>query len=320
MCKIPDENARARIEQYVDIVECESVKVEDVMTRIVGKEGLVVPLTPHTLVTREVIDRGDALKFIGSTYGGTRQNIEDEYAIRKGLVVVHTGEARARPMAEYTLSLVLSALHRIQAFHHAMRTGDFWPADRFGRIRTLSGSKVGVIGIGRIGSALLELLAHFTANIAIRSNHITEARAKEMGVEKLTLDEVFSECDVIILTGGYTPETHHMIDAEQFEKMKDGALFVNVARGGMVDEQAMIRAVSERNLFLALDVFEEEPLPADSPLRNSDRVLITPHRGCNAIECERRWQVIADEIERYYTGGLPESALTLERAMTMSPS
>jgi phosphoglycerate dehydrogenase-like enzyme len=111
-----------------------------------------------------------------------------------------------------------------------------------------------------------------------------------------------------------------MIDAEQFEKMKDGALFVNVARGGMVDEQAMIRAVSERNLFLALDVFEEEPLPADSPLRNSDRVLITPHRGCNAIECERRWQVIADEIERYYTGGLPESALTLERAMTMSPS
>ncbi len=104
-----------------------------------------------------------------------------------------------------------------------------------------------------------------------------------------------------------------MIGKAQFDLMQDDALFVNIARGKMVDQQVMIEAVSNKNIFLALDVSENEPLEEDSPLRQNDRVLITPHRANNSIEFEERWMCLAQEIERFYTGKKPESALTIER-------
>jgi len=123
-----------------------------------------------------------------------------------------------------------------------------------------------------------------------------------------------------VLAGGYTPDTHHMIRKSHFERIPPGALFVNIARGKMVDEQEMIEALAQHEFYLALDVFEEEPLAADSPLRQSDRVLLVPHRGNNAIEFEERWPCLADEIERFCTGKRPESALTVERLRVMSES
>lgn len=111
-----------------------------------------------------------------------------------------------------------------------------------------------------------------------------------------------------------------MIRKAHFDRMQAGALFVNIARGGMVHQEEMIRALVERDIYLALDVFEQEPLLADSLLRESDRVLLVPHRGNNAIEFEQRWQCLADEIERFYTGRQLDSALTLDRLSAMSES
>jgi len=139
-------------------------------------------------------------------------------------------------------------------------------------------------------------------------------------VENLEFDALFAACEVVVLAGGYTPDTHHMIRKSHFERIPPGALFVNIARGKMVDEQEMIEALAQHEFYLALDVFEEEPLAADSPLRQSDRVLLVPHRGNNAIEFEERWPCLADEIERFCTGKRPESALTVERLRVMSES
>jgi phosphoglycerate dehydrogenase-like enzyme len=257
---------------------------------------------------------------VGTTYGGTRQNVDDRYAVEKGLTVIHTGASRPRPMAEFTLGLILSALMHIHNYHHYMRSDDPWPRLRFPRGRILRGRSVGIIGLGLIGRGILELLRPFTDRLFICSRHLSDADAGDMGVAQLSLDEVFEQCEVIVLAGGYTPETHHLVGRRQFERMQPGALFVNIARGKMVDEQAMIEALGQREIYLALDVFDEEPLPPDSPLRESDRVLLVPHRGNNAIEFEERWQCLADEIERFYTGKRPESALTLERLAVMSES
>lgn len=318
-CSVPDQDAKARMERYVEIVEIAATE-EALLEHVEDAEGVIVPFTQHPLVTRAVLDRGRALRLAGTTYGGTRQNVDDVYAIGKGLTVIHTGASRSRPMAEFTVGLILSSLLHIDGFHHDMRSGEAWPRFKYPRGRILQGRAVGIVGLGHIGDAILELLRSFTTNLHVVSRHLDDENAGRKRVKRLSLEEVFSCCEVVVLAGGYTPETHHLIRREHFDRMPAGGLFVNIARGRMVHEQEMIEAVSKRDIYLALDVFEEEPLPADSPLRSNDRVLLTPHRGNNAIEFEQRWQCLADEIERFYRGERPESALTLDRSARMSES
>lgn len=312
--------ARDDMAKHAEIIEKKIGSAEELIAEVDDVAGIVVPYTEKPLVTREVIDRASKLRIIGSTYGGTRQNIDDIYALSKGITLVHTGASRPRPMAEYTLALVLSSLLRIHNFHHDMVSGEAWPRTKYGRSRILQNRSVGVIGMGRIGRAIVDLFKCFTSDISVHSNHMGDVEAKTLGVKNIGLDEIFSSCEIQILAGGYTPKTRHLIGAKQFACMKSGALFVNIARGGMVDQTAMIDAVDKRPIFLALDVFDPEPLEADSPLRKNDRVLLVPHRANNSIEFEERWKCLAGELNAYFEGRTPGSALTLERAVTMSES
>ncbi len=320
MCKVADADAKRRLEKHVEVVEVDSTRYEDLLANVAGKEGLIVPYTEQMLVTKEILALGKDLKLVGATYGGVRQNIDADAALAKGLTVIHTGASRPRPMAEYALSLTLSSLLQIHNYNHCMRSGEAWPRSKYPRTKILFQRKVGIAGLGRIGRGIVELFKCFTGDIAVFSRHLSSEDAAALGVKKMELDELFADREIVILSGGYTKETHHMVGARQFELMPDGALFVNIARGGMVDQKAMIDAVQRRNIYLALDVFETEPLEADSPLRFNDRVLITPHRANNSIEFEQRWQCLADEIERFAAGLKPESALSPERAGTMSES
>ena len=275
--------------------------------------------TAGMLVSERVIDKASNLEIIASSYGGTRQNIADIHAIRKGIAVLHTGASRERPMAEYTLGLVLCSLLRIANYHHDMCGGE-WPRFKYPRSRILKDRKVAVVGYGRIGKAIVSLFRCFTEDISVVSRHLTPADAAADNVKPVTLDEAFANSEVIILSGGNTPENRHLVGAEQFALMRKDALFVNIARGAMVDEAAMAAAAAERPIFLALDVFETEPLPADSPLRNRENVLLTPHRANTSIEFEERWKCLAADLVMLARGGHPDSVLTEERAGTMSES
>ena len=318
-CSIADQEAKKHMEQYIDIVEIDAKTPEELLPHMAGKEGLIVPFTANMLVTSEVLDAGKDLKLVGSTYGGVKQNIDTDAAFERNLAVIHTGGSRPRPMAEYTLGLVLSSLLHIHNYHHDMRNGEY-PRFKYPRSRIIQNRKVGVAGVGQIGRGIIEIFRFFTNDISVYSRHMTADEAAKLGVTNKSLDALFSECEIIIIAGGYTPETHHMVGAKQFALMQENALLVNIARGGMIDEAAMIEAVNTRPIYLALDVFETEPLPADSPLRESERVLMTPHRANNSIEFEQRWQCLADEIEAFCTGKTPESLVTPERNRVMSHS
>ena len=319
LCPIADEAAKRRIAEYFDITEMPSCSEEELFARAGSFETLIVPYTAAMLVSERVIDKASNLEIIASSYGGTRQNIADIYAIRKGIKLLHTGASRERPMAEYTLALVLCSFLRINNYYHDMCAGE-WPRFKYPRSRILKDRKVAVVGYGRIGKAIVSLFRCFTGNIAVVSRHLTPEEAAADGVKSIPLDEAFANSEVIILAGGNTPENHHLVGAKQFSLMRKDALFVNIARGAMVDEAAMAGAAAERPIFLALDVFETEPLPADSPLRNRENVLITPHRANNSIEFEERWQCLADDLVLLARGGSPDSVLTEERARTMSES
>ncbi len=318
--KIADAEARARISTCCDITETEEIKEGSLLQKISDFEAIIVPYTTELLVSERIIDAAPKLKLIASAYGGTRQNIADLYALGKGITVIHTGASRERPMAEYTLALTLSSLLRIHNYHHDMVSGEVWPRFKYPRTRILSKRKLAVIGYGRIGGAIVNLFRNFTADISVVSGHLSDADAAKAGVKKISLNESFRDSEIIILAGGSTPETFHLIGRKQFELMQPQALFVNIARGKMVDEKAMQEIAAKKEIFLALDVFEEEPLAADSPLRANERVLLTPHRANNSIEFEQRWNCLADDIERFAKGEQPESALTIERAKRMSES
>ena len=293
---------------------------EKVLAAIEPYAAVIVPYTAPMLISERVIDAAKNLKLIASTYGGTRQNIADIYALERGITIIHTGASRERPMAEYTLGLVLSSFLRIHNYHHDMVSGEAWPRFKYPRTRIVNNRKVAVVGYGRIGKAIVNLFKCFTDKISVVSRHLSAEDAAKDGVSVVSLNEAFANNEVIILAGGHNSETDKLIKREQFELMADNALFVNIARGKMVDEQAMAEVAAAKNIFLALDVFETEPLPEDSILRRNERVLLTPHRANNSIEFEERWKCLGSDIELFCTGKTPESALTVARAKVMSES
>jgi len=320
LCKIEDANARARIARCYELEERPGLTEVELLALIPGYEALMVPFTSQMLVSERVVDAAAKLELIASTYGGTRQNIADIYALEKGITIIHTGASRERPMAEYTLGLVLASLLKIASYNHDMRGPEPWPRFKYPRTCILSGRSVAIVGYGRIGRAIAKLFSTFTDQIAAVSRHLTPEEAAKDGVSIVSKEEAFAKSDIIILAGGNTKETKHLIGAGEFAQMHDGALFVNIARGAMVDEKAMAEAAKDGRIQLALDVFETEPLPADSPLRQLDNAVITPHRANNSLEFEQRWQCLAGDIELLAQGKVPDSALTVERARVMSES
>lgn len=321
-CNIADTEAQNRLLQIGEIIEApEADTPEKLLAAAADAYAIIVPYTSNMLISKEVIEALPNLKLVGTTYGGVRQNVDEIHALNKGLCVIHTGPTRIRPMAEYTLSLALSALTQIHNYHHYMRSGEAWPRMNFGRTRILHNRKVGVIGFGWIGEGIAKLFKSFTDDIQIYSKHSSAEKLNALGFQKAkSLEAVFESCEVIILAGGYNPETHHMIRAKHFEAMADEALFINIARGKMVNQAEMIEVAKRKNIYLALDVFENEPLEADSPLRDNDRYLIAPHRANAPREFEERWKYVADELERFTSGQQPETALSPERAKVMSES
>lgn len=320
LCPIADAEIAQLIAKYYEIDVMSEPTEEKVFEAIAPYDAVIVPYTGPMLISERVIDAGKNLKLIASTYGGTRQNIADIYALEKGITIIHTGASRERPMAEYTLGLVLSSLLRINNYHHDMVSGEAWPRFKYPRTRIINNRKVAVIGYGRIGKAIVNLFKCFTDKISVVSRHLSAEDAAKDGVTVVSLNDAFKDNEIIILAGGHNSETDKLIKREQFELMADNALFVNIARGKMVDEQAMAEVAAAKEIFLALDVFEVEPLPADSILRKNERVLLTPHRANNSIEFEERWKCLGSDIELFVNGKQPESALTVARAKVMSES
>ena len=320
LCPIADKEVEQIVANFYDIDVMAEPTEEKVLAAIEPYNAVIVPYTAPMLISERVIDAAKNLKLIASTYGGTRQNIADIYALEKGITIIHTGASRERPMAEYTLGLVLSSLLRINNYHHDMVSGEAWPRFKYPRTRIINNRKVAVIGYGRIGKAIVNLFKCFTDKISVVSRHLSAEDAAKDGVTVVSLNDAFKDNEIIILASGHNSETDKLIKREQFELMADNALFVNIARGKMVDEQAMAEVAAAKEIFLALDVFEVEPLPADSILRKNERVLLTPHRANNSIEFEERWKCLGSDIELFVNGKQPESALTVARAKVMSES
>jgi D-3-phosphoglycerate dehydrogenase len=271
----------------LEVVNCAGRPREELERALGGAAALVV--RSETRVTGELLTRAPQLRVIARAGTGV-DNIDVHAATRRGVAVMNTPGANTVSAAEHAMGLLLALVRHIPWAAEAMRRGE-WDRKRF-EGRELRGKTIGVVGLGRIGGHVAQLARAFGMTVLGHDPYLTPARAAELQVKLVSLDELLRQADVVTLHVAHTEQTHHLINAERLKLMKPTAVLVNTARGELVDEAALAAALQEKRIGgAAIDVFAVEPLPADAPLRRLERVILTPHLAASTAEAQERVSV-----------------------------
>lgn len=247
---------------------------EEVVEAARDATALLVQWAP---VTASVLDRLDRLRFV-SRLGIGHDMIDVAAATARGVAVANTPDYCVQEVAAHTIAMVMALARRLPVLDRAVRDGR-WSAtgDGAGALRP-SRATVAVVGFGRIGSLAAAHAAALGFRVVVHDPNVGEAAVRAAGHEPVELDEALAAADVVTLHVPLTDRTRHLLNGAAIARMRPGALIVNTCRGGLIDEAALAGALaSGRVAGAALDVFEEEPLPAGSPLRTAPGVLLTPH-------------------------------------------
>jgi D-3-phosphoglycerate dehydrogenase len=262
----------------------------------------------RTKVTRAMLASPGKLKIIGRAGAGV-DNVDVEAATEKGIVVMNTPGGNTLSTAEHAISMLLALARRIPFADRTMKDGKW---EKKGIIGVeMFGKTLGVIGLGKIGRVVAERMLAFGMKILAHDPFVTHEVAKDLGVELADLDTICRQADVITVHAPANAETKGMIGAARLALMKPTALLVNCARGGIVDEAALVEALAQKKIAgAALDVFSEEPLPADHPLRKLDNVVLTPHLAASTNEAQEKVAGdIAEQIFEALGGGVIRNAV-----------
>jgi phosphoglycerate dehydrogenase-like enzyme len=259
--------------------------VDAVVERLKGFEVLCV-MRERTPLPRATLERLPKLKLVVST-GARNAAIDTAACEERGIAVAFTGYTSA-PTIEMTWALILAASRHLVAENLAFRRGGWQQGVGIG----LAGKTLGVLGLGRVGSAVAKIGAAFGMKLITWSPNMTPERAAEGGATAVSKQELLRQADILTIHMVLSPKTRGLLGAEDLALMKTSALLVNTSRGPLVDEAALVSALTSRKIALAaLDVFDVEPLPDDHPLRSLENVLGTPHIG-----------YVADDLYRTFYG------------------
>ncbi|AGW41808.1 D-3-phosphoglycerate dehydrogenase [Leifsonia xyli subsp. cynodontis DSM 46306] len=262
-----------------------------------------------TKVDAEVIGAAPKLKVIARAGVGL-DNVDIKTATSAGVMVVNAPTSNIISAAELTVGHILSLARHIPAAHSALAQGQ-WKRSKYTGVE-LYEKTVGIIGLGRIGALIAARLQAFGVKVIAFDPYVTSARAQQLGVQLVSLDEVLAESDFVTIHMPKTPETTGMISDDQLAQMKPTAFVVNVARGGLIDEDALYRAlVSQTIAGAGLDVFVSEP-PSDSPLLGLENVIVTPHLGASTDEAQEKAGVsVARSVRLALSGELVPDAVNV---------
>lgn len=249
---------------------------------LAGFDVLVVQFTP---ISRSFIESATGLKVIGVLRGGT-ENVDVEMATGRGICVMNTPGRNARAVAECTMGMILGEIRNIARSHACLKRGEWRRSfPNSDAIPELYEKTVGLVGYGAVGRLVAGYLDAFGSRILAYDPFVQGDASPATLVD---LETLMKESDVVSIHARLTEETHHLIGEKELAWMKPSAILVNSARSGLVDEEALVRALSERRIMgAALDVFDTEPLPLDHPLVKLDNVTITPHLAGSTIDAFR---------------------------------
>jgi len=270
------------------------LKPEALKEIIKDYDGLVV--RSATKVTRDVIGQAVKLKVIGRAGVGL-DNVDLEAATQKGIIVMNTPGGNTISTAEHTVSMILALSRNIPQANSSTKKGE-WKRSKFMGVE-LYGKTLGIVGLGRIGSEVARRALSFGMRVLAYDPFLSREVAEKLGIEVVDLNDLFARSEYITVHTPLTEETRHMISKAQFALMKKGVRIVNCARGGIIDEEALVNAIKEGKVAgAAMDVFEKEPLSPDSELLKLDSVIATPHLGASTEEAQVNVAIEVAEIVR----------------------
>ena len=280
---------------------------EEVIEMIPDYEVLVPNFSFYT--DRAIMDKAVKLELI-SNWGVGFNNIDVDYATKKGIVVTNIPNSTREPTAEFAFALLLAAGRRVAYYDRKLRTpeGVSWGIYAESGM-AVYGKTLGIVGMGRIGQSLARRAVASGMEIIYHNrSRLNETIEQQYNARYVSFEELLNTADYISLNAPYTSETHHMMGEEQFKMMKPTAIFINTARGSMVDEKALAKALREKTIWAAgLDVFENEPhiLPE---LMELDNVVLAPHAATKTIEDRINMSIeMAQNIVGFYEGSYPVS-------------
>jgi glyoxylate reductase len=292
--EIPEAGLRLLEDLDVTVLSESPPERDELLEAVSGAAGILPTVTEK--IDAEVMDAaGENLKIVANMAVGY-DNVDLEAANERGVVVTNTPEVLNETTADTAFMLMLAASRRLGEAERLLRSGgwDAWgPKQLIGP--DVWGKTLGVVGFGRIGQALARRARGFDMDLAYHDQYPNEDAQRELGARFLELEELLGTSDFVSIHTPLTPETTHLIGAEELRKMKPGAVLVNTSRGPVVDEAALAEALAERRIFAAgLDVYENEP-EVHPRLLELENVVLAPHIGSASIETRDKMAVLAAE-------------------------
>ncbi|MDE1172035.1 MAG: phosphoglycerate dehydrogenase [Verrucomicrobium sp.] len=283
---------------------------QDALEPIIGNYHALL-IRSQTQVTRALIEKAASLKMIGRAGVGV-DNVDVEAATERGILVMNTPGGNTISTAEHAFSLMLSLARKIPQAHASMKAGE-WNRKAFEGTE-ICNKVLGIIGMGRIGGEFARRAIAFGMRVICFDPYLSAARAKSLQVELVEqLDPLLEQADFITIHTPLTPETQGLINAKRLAQCKKGVRIINCARGGLIDEAALAEALQSGHVGgAALDVYEQEPPPADFPLRALSNVVLTPHLAASTAEAQESVGIeIAEAVRDALTQGAIRNAVNM---------
>lgn len=289
---------------------------EDQLCEIIGQyDGLIV--RSATTVTPKVIAAGKKLQVIGRAGVGV-DNIDLKAATAAGIIVQNTPLGNITSAAEHAIALLFASARNVAKADKEMKAGKWGKKGLTGV--ELTGKSLGIIGMGKIGGILLRVAKALDMQVLVFDPYLTDARAKDLDVVKLGIDDMLKQADFVTIHTPLTNETRNLINKDRLKLMKKSARIINDARGGIINEADLYEALKAGTIAgAALDVFETEPLAADAPLRSLENITLTPHLGASTEEAQERVaEDIAKQFVEFFRDGVIRNAVNL--AVQLNPA
>ena len=293
------DEAISLIEEYADVEvydsEEEPAPYDLILEKVRDIDGLLCLLTDK--IDARVIEAGERLKVI-SNYAVGYDNIDVEAATKRGIYVTNTPGVLTETTADLAWAILMAIARRVVEADKYVRAGRWvhaWgPKMMLGS--DVHGKTLGIVGLGRIGSAVARRAKGFNMRVIYYDVVRREDLEGELGLEYKPLEELLREADYITLHVPLTKDTYHLIGERELNMMKPTAYLINTSRGAVIDQRALYRALKERRIAgAALDVFEKEPIDQDDPLLELDNVVLTPHIGSASVETRKKMAIMAAE-------------------------
>jgi D-3-phosphoglycerate dehydrogenase / 2-oxoglutarate reductase len=281
---------------------------EELVGRIGEFDGILI--RSATKLTSDLLEKADRLRVVGRAGVGV-DNVDVEAATKRGVVVANAPQSNVITAAEHTMAMLLALARNVPQAHGSL-TGGAWDRSRFSGVE-LYEKVLGVLGFGRIGQLVAQRARGFGMRVVAFDAYVSEERFRELGVERAgSSDELYTAADFVTIHLPNTAETKDWLDAEAFSKMKDGVRVINVARGGLLVEDALKDALDSGKVAgAALDVFREEPAE-NHPLFDYPNVVVTPHLGASTAEAtDRAGYQAAEQVVAALKGGVVTSAVNV---------